>query len=375
MKQSLRIPAALQAGIITCSVILLSGLQACQKSAQTGMSLDDAGIAKPAKMLKDFTQVNLVANSDAYNPARVDASLVNGWGIAWSPTGIAWISAEGTGVSTVYRADGSQVLAPVAIPSPAAPAGGHPTGMIFNGTSDFKLPNGNPARFIFDGVDGVISGWNGGPAAIKMVDHAATAAFTGLAIANSGGANYLYAANFRAGTIDVFDKNYIQVMTMPFTDPALPPGYAPFNIQETGGKLYVMYAKVGDNGEEAAHPGAGIVSIFNTDGSFVKRFISHGQLNAPWGIAKAPAGFFDTGTDLSDVFLVGNFGDGHINAYNADGLSLGQLRQHGNPIEIEGLWAISFAPVTATTVDPHKLFFAAGPADETDGLFGYIVKQ
>ncbi len=163
-------------------------------------------------------------------------------------------------------------------------------------------------------------------------------------------------------------------MTMSFTDPSLPAGYAPFNIQAIGDKLYVMYAKVGVGAEEPG-PGNGYVSIFNTDGTFVERFVSRGQLNAPWGVAKAPAGFWGEGEENPEnAILIGNFGDGRINAFDADGNFLGQLRMHGNPIVIEGLWAIMFAPASATAIDPNKLFFAAGPGGEEHGLFGYIHK-
>lgn len=334
-----------------------------------------ANKSKVPQLLKDFTQVNLVGNNDEYNPARVDPLLVNGWGLAFSPTGIAWISAQGTGVSTVYNSEGAQVLPAVSIPSPGGATGGNPTGVVFNGTTGFKLPNGNPARFIFDGVDGVISGWNGGAAAIKVIDNSSTSAYTGLAIATDGGNSFLYAANFRAGKIDVFDKDWAAVNNKPFVDPNLPSGYAPFNIQAVGQQLYVMYAKVDPaKGEEEKGPGLGYVDIYNTDGSFVKRFVSNGQLNAPWGVAWAPAGFFGTDENAQPAILIGNFGDGHINAYGPDGNFLGQLRAHGNPIVIEGLWAISFPPATATSINPNRLYFAAGPDDEKDGLFGYIVK-
>ena len=254
------------------------------------------------------------------------------------------------------------------------------TGAVFNSTSDFVLSNGSPARFIFDGIDGVISGWNpaAGNNAIKAVDRSSSSVYTGLATGHVGTNNYLYAANFRTGNIDVFDKNFawVSLPGMPFMDPSLPMGYAPFNIQNIGGWLYVMYAKVGPDGDEDAAPGNGYVSIFNMDGQFVKRFTSRGQLNAPWGIAQAPASFFgdETVTTNTPVILVGNFGDGRINAFDAEGNFLGQLRAHGNPIVIEGLWAISFAPSTAAAINPNQLFFTAGPDDETHGLFGYISK-
>lgn len=329
---------------------------------------------KVPQSLKDFTQVNLVGDNDEYNPARIDPLLVNAWGITFSPGGIVWISANGTGKSPVYNKDGIQVLPAVSIPSPTAADGGAPTGIVFNGSSDFKLPNGNPARFIWAGDDGVLSGWNGGTAATRMVNNSPAGGYFGLALANDGGNNFLYAANLNEGKIDVFDKNWIQV-SKPFPDPNLPASYSPFNIQAIDNLLYVMYAKVGPDGSEIHHEGFGLVDIYNPDGSFVKRFISNGQLNSPWGIAKAPAGFYGSGFgDIQNTFLVGNFGDGRINAYNWDGTFLGQLRAHGKPIVIDGLWAISFAPTTATTVDPNSLFFNAGPDEETHGLFGYIKK-
>jgi len=348
----------------------------CQKN-KTPLTSEEVVSApfKQPQQLKDFQQFNLVANNNEYGAVRVEPNLVNAWGIAFAPSGIAWVNSEATGLSFLYDKTGTPPRAPVAIPGPATPTGGHPTGIVFNGSSDFKLLNGNPARFIFVGVDGVLSGWNSGNFAERKANNSATSAYTGLAIGNDAGANFLYAANFRTGNIDVFDKDYVQVFTKPFTDPNLPAGYSPFNIQNVGGKLYVMYAKVDPaTGEEDAHPGFGIVDIYNTNGILDKRFTSNGQLNAPWGVAKAPPGFFADEDGMSDVILVGNFGDGHINAFNSDGRFLGQLRAHGQPVEIEGLWAISFAPTTATTIDPNWLFFAAGPDDEEDGLFGYITK-
>jgi len=331
-----------------------------------------------SKVINNFEQVNLVANNNKYHAARIDPKLLNAWGLAFSPNGIAWISSEGAGVSTVYDKEGLEVRPPVAIPSPGAPTGGHPTGVVFNGSADFVLSNGQPARFIFVGDDGVLSGWNGaaGNTAIKVLNNSATSVYLGLALANDGGANFLYAANFKTSKIDVFDKNFAQVMTKPFKDPAIPAGYAPFNIQTIGDKLYVMYAKVAANGDEQVGAGLGYVDIYNTNGTLVKRFASKGPLNAPWGVAQVSASFFDDDLKSNESkesgILVGNFGDGRINVYTMDGKFVGQLGSHGHAIEIEGLWAISFPPVTATTIDPNRLYFTAGPEDEVDGLFGYI---
>ncbi len=328
--------------------------------------------------LKDFNQVNLVANKSGYGAVRVDPNLINGWGIAFGPSGPAWVSAEGTGLSVIYNAMGADVRPSVVIPGPSSPSGGHPTGAVFNGGTGFKLSNGNPARFIFVGLDGVISGWNTGNNA-ELVEHDAEAVYTGAALLANGSNTYLYTANFKEAEIEVYDTLWNEV-DMSFSDPAMPTGYSPFNIQNIGDKLFVMYAKVADNGEEEAGPGNGYVDIYNADGSFVRRFASRGVLNAPWGVAKAPEGFFDD-DDKKDknknpksAILVGNFGNGYINAFDESGIFLGELRKHGKPIQIDGLWAISFAPSTAVTVNPNWLFFASGPNDEEDGLFGYITR-
>ncbi|MES1198327.1 MAG: TIGR03118 family protein [Chitinophagaceae bacterium] len=348
----------------------------CQKNIQETKE-EDLQVAKVAKSFKDFTQVNLVDNNGEYDAAIEDPNLINGWGIAFSSGGTAWVSSEAVGVSAVYNREGViQGISPVAIPSPGAATGGHPSGQVFNTTAaDFILTNGSKAAFIFAGLDGVISGWNGGAgtAAIKMIDSSSSnAVYAGITLASDGGANFLYAANFSAGRIDVFDKDFKSVTTKPFWDPDIPAGYAPFNIQNIAGKLYVMYAKVDpEEHEEEVGPGLGYVDIYNADGTLDKRFASKGQLNAPWGVAMAPASFF--GDDGQPAILVGNFGDGHINAYNLDGVFIGQLRAHGEPIVIEGLWAITFPPSTST-IDPNRLYFAAGPDDETEGLFGYIIK-
>ncbi|MBF9254097.1 TIGR03118 family protein [Pontibacter sp. 172403-2] len=338
----------------------------------TGCDQIDDFFSDDPKVLKDYKQVNLVANtSEEYDAARVDPKLVNAWGIAFSPTGIAWVNAAGTGLSFVYDKDGNELRPAVAVPSADGSSPSPITGIIFNGSTDFKLPNGDPARFIFDGVDGVITGWNTGNEAVVVVDNSATAAYTGLASATAGGASFLYAANFRSGKIDVFDANFAPVTDKPFTDSNLPAGYAPFNIQNIDNELYVLYAKVGANGRDEAGAGQGYVSVFNPDGHLLKRFASKGQLNAPWGIAKAPAGFIG---NSDGAILVGNFGDGRINAYAMDGEFIGQINDQDGPITIEGLWAISFVPGTATNIDPNRLYFAAGPDDEEHGLFGYITK-
>jgi len=344
------------------------------------------------KKLKHFEQVNLVANNGEYDAPNIDPLLINAWGLAWAPSGIAWVNSEDGHVSALYNGEGVAPRIPVNIPGPGGPATGNPTGIVFNGSSDFMLSNGASARFLFVGADGVLSGWNGtaGDNAISIKDNSATSAYTGLAIGVSNGANFIYAADFRSGKIAVWDKNFDPV-DMAFLDPSIPNGYAPFNIQAVGDWLYVTYAKVADDGEEEVGVGKGFVSIFNTDGSFVKRFASRGLLNAPWGVTMANKSFFEDDEDNSgdngdgeygksqhhdsNMILVGNFGDGKINVYTTGGSFVGQLLSHGRPIVIEGLWAIGFAPSTATSIDPNRLYFTAGPENEEDGLFGYLIKK
>lgn len=344
------------------------------------------GCRKPndrSRNLKNFVQTNLVANNNEYNAATIDPTLINGWGLAFSSGGTPWVNSQDGHVSEVYSSEGMILRPGVNIPSPGGPTGGNPSGIVFSSSAtDFLLPapNSQPARFIFAGLDGVLSAWNGaaGDNAVAVSNESTTSVYTGLAIGWSNNANYIYAANFKEGSIDVYDKEFEEV-EMSFKDPHLPAGYAPFNIQAVGDWLYVMYAKVAASGEEEAGMGNGYVSIFKTDGSFVKRFASKGALNAPWGIAKAPASFFHDDADDNEnhegIILVGNFGNGRINAYKMDGRFLGELWTHSAPIEIEGLWGISFPPVTATAIDPNRLYFAAGPDEETHGLFGYISKK
>jgi uncharacterized protein (TIGR03118 family) len=361
--------------LLACLLLLLSG---CKKH------LDQVA-------LTDFKQVNLVANNNEYGATHIDPALINGWGLAFSSGGIAWVGSQGGHVSTVYDKDGNTVRPPVNIPSPGGPTGGNPTGVVFNsgGPNDFILSNKQRAAFLFVGLDGILSGWNGaaGNNAIPIINNVGQAVYTGLAIGEFNNHRYLYGANFMKGQIDVCDETFTP-LKMSFRDPGLPAGYAPFNIQNIEDKLYVAYALVGPDGRDVPGVGNGIVSIFNMDGSFVKRFATGGKLNAPWGLAKAPASFFADNSDnglenlwghahkrRQPAILVGNFGDGRINAFSLNGEFLGQLKSKDKVITIDGLWAITFPPVSATTIDKNRLYFAAGPDEEEHGLFGYIVKD
>ena len=342
-------------------LLALFTLQACKKNP----------LHNPFE--NDFQKIVLVADSSSYSPVTTDPNLLNGWGIAFAPSGPAWVSSNGAGLSTIYNALGSILRPPVTIPSSTSSTGGSPTGVVFNGGTGFRLSNGNAAKFIFADEDGVIAGWNTGNAA-EVAKNDAGAAYKGLTIATDNGVPYLYVANFKEHAVDVYDTLWNEV-SRPFTDPNLPAGYSPFNVQNINGKIYVVYAVVGDGIDEAAGPGAGIVDIYNPDGTLVRRFASHGPLNAPWGITWTPSSFWGSKLNAPNIILVGNFGDGRINAFDEHGNFLGPLRSEGKPIVIDGLWGLSFAPTTATTVNSDWLFFAAGPKDEADGVFGYIAPE
>ena len=306
--------------------------------------------------------------------AATDPDLVNGWGIAAGPaSGPAtpwWVSDNGTSKSTLYNGNtGAKLGLVVTIP-------GAPTGVVFNGTADFQVNAGTGLKaslFIFDTDTGQIAGWNGvGTVAINKVT-TANSKYTGLAIGSTGGKNYLYAANFITAHVDVFDGSFTPAtLAGDFVDPRLPQGYAPFGIQAIGNEIFVAYAKQSpDKHDEVVGKHRGFVSVFGMDGTFHGRVASRGVLDAPWGLAKAPANFGKFSGDL----LVGNFGDGRIHAYKwtSDGWKLhGTLRgPHDRPIVIEGLWGIGFGNGGAAG-PTNTLYFAAGTDEEEHGLFGSI---
>jgi uncharacterized protein (TIGR03118 family) len=364
------------------------------------------------KDLRDFNAVVLVANEASYKPkTTVDPALINGFGVAWSPGGTAWVNSVFGNVSELYNSEGVIVRPGVKIPSRTETTGGFPCGIVFSGGMGFNLANGTGATFLFSGFDGVLSGWNGGDSAVRILAPTG-ASYTGLAIGASGGQNLIYAANFGQKKIVVWDTQF-HLVKLSFIDPTIPEEYSPYNIQAVGNYLFVMYAKLntveGDplKGRPVAGAGAGFVSVFNMDGTLVKRFASRGTLNVPWGVTLAPASFLEgqdlyngggdghggygvasilpsTGNDVGGaqrevkgpVILVGNFGDGHINVFSQEGDYLGQLQSKSRkqPLVIEGLWALTFPPSSAG-IDPGRLYFSAGPDAEADGLFGYLIKQ
>jgi len=316
-----------------------------------------------------YQQTNLVADVEGYGAARIDPNLVNPWGMSFSATSPIWISANGTSVSVIYNKDGMTVIPPVTIQN----GNGAPTGQVFNNTTGFVIPEtGRPARFIFAGENGTIDAWNGGSSAVQVADRSSEeAVYKGIAMGNDGTGNFLYVANFKGSKVDVFDSIFQYVTGKPFVDHAIPPNYGPFNIRNINGNLYVTYAKhkAPDNEDDQKGKGNGYVDVFNTKGELLSRFASKGALNSPWGIVPAVPGF----SPVANAILIGNFGDGRINVYDENGGFMGSLKNvDGHDIIIDGLWAIEN---NIHNADPEQLYFTAGPADETHGLFGYINKK
>jgi len=333
-----------------------------------------------------------------------DPNLVNPWGVAASASGPFWVSDADAGVSTLYITSGQPQSLVVSIPAPGDPQGasGAPTGIVFNsaaGLGAFQISGVNasnepvtaPAVFLFATEDGTIAGWNPGvnppgfdPAtagthAIIAFDHSAVpdeenhAIYKGLALAQDGnGGAFLYATNFRSGKVDVYDAGFQPKTFSPnaFNDPKLPRNYAPFNIVLIGNRMFVTYAvQDEDHEDDVKGMSHGIVDTFDISGNMLARFAQHGQLNSPWGVALAPAGFGEHGGEL----LIGNFGNGHINAFNpTTGELIDKVRDpHGQSIAIDGLWTIMFGN-GGRGGDPNTLYFTAGVNDETDGLFGSL---
>jgi uncharacterized protein (TIGR03118 family) len=311
-----------------------------------------------------LVQTNLVSDIPGM-AATTDPNLKDPWGVSFSPTSPIWVSDRGTGVSTLYNGIGTPSQLVVTVP-PGTPATG-PTGQVFAGGTNFRL-NGNPVNFIFDTLGGTIDAWNGGTTA-TITATTPGANFTGLALAN----NTLYAANFKAGGgINVFDSSFAPTtLAGNFTDPNLPSGYAPFNIQNVNGKLYVEYGKLTPGVPVALPGGGGYVDEFDTNGNLIRRLASNGPLNSPWGVTAVPGTGFN-GFAAGDL-LIGNFGNGQINAFDANGNFLQTLSDGtGNPIVNDGLWSIAFDPGAPGSNDINALYFTAGINQGNDGLFGKI---
>lgn len=345
-----------------------------------------AGCGSDNQSVAGFTQTNLVGNL-AGKATITDPNLVDPRGIVAPPAGAWMVANAGSGTSTAYDGNGDLVPAGsgtvvTIAPGAASPSGskGVPSGVVANLTSGFVItaPAGAaPSDFIFATFDGTIAGWSAtvdASNAITVVDNSASGAFyTGVAIgSNPTGGAFLYVASFRADAITVFDEDFAPITPSgSFIDSRLPTNYAPYGIENIAGNIYVTYARQNaQRTEPVPGDGAGYVSVFDTQGNFVRRFTSQGQLNVPWGIAQAPASFGRFGGAL----IIGNSGDGQLNAFDpVSGHFLGQLQKpSGGAVTIRGLWGIGFGNGgTAGSVD--TLYFTAGPAGGTEGLFGTLV--
>jgi uncharacterized protein (TIGR03118 family) len=309
---------------------------------------------------------------------KPDKNLINGWGISAGPATPWWVSNNGTNTSTLYTGDGTPQALVVGVP-------GGPTGTVFNGGTGFSVMSGGksvPSLFIFATQAGTIEGWPPPPplppvtASVTAIPAAGNAIFTGLAI--SADYSTLYAADFANGKVDVWDSTWAPVSAPgAFTDPYLNPSqhYGPFGIQQANGSIFVTYAKQSDTpGEEVHGRGLGIVDEYSPTGAFIGRVGSFGDLNSPWGVAWAPAAGF--GTHEGEL-LVGNFGDGRISTFvklpSGRWLADDQLRDaNGHRIAIDGLWGIGFGNGGKSGLTT-SLYFAAGPDEETHGLFGTVI--
>jgi uncharacterized protein (TIGR03118 family) len=348
--------------------------------AAAGLALAPAAHAK--KNVGQYAERDLVSNVP-FAAELLDPDLVNAWGLAFAPTSPAWVADNGTGVSTLYSGSASVV---VKVPLTVSIPDGAPTGAVFNGITSTGLlitdgVNTRSALFLFASESGKISGWNPTVAAVPP-DTSTTAVtaysdpdgaiFKGLALANTASGPRLYATDFHNGRVLVLDDTFHPVTTLPsgaFSDPKIPAKFAPFGIELLGGNLYVSYAKQDKAAEDdVAGKGNGFVDVYDLDGTLLRRFAAAGPLNSPWGMALAPAGF----GAASGALLIGNFGDGLINAYDpTSGDFLGSLgAEGGKKLTIDGLWALKFS--TATLAPLGTLLFTAGPAGETQGLFGSL---
>ncbi len=383
------------AGATLAAILTASYLGATAADEAGGYIETDLVVNKSVNGVPTLTDKNGVV----HNATFFDPNLQNAWGLTESPTSPFWVSDNGSGKTTLYNTPGMPQSLVVSIPSPSDPLGasGTPTGAAFNPAqaqkaftisgvgSDCETPASAPARFLFATEDGTIVGWNPGvnPAGCdrnkagtygiiavdnSSVTHGANGAvYKGLAIATTGsGGTFLYATNFRGGTVQVYDANFAAVTS--FTDPDLPRSYAPFNVVLIAGELFVTFAvQDAAKHDDVAGQGHGIVDTFDLAGQMLRRFVQHGQLDSPWGVALAPPGF----GELGGALWIGNFGNGHINAFDPrSGEFLDKVRQpKGQALVIDGLWALKFGN-GGNGGNTNTLYFTAGPNDEADGLFG-----
>jgi uncharacterized protein (TIGR03118 family) len=376
---------------IHSNLVLAAGTTACLIAAPVY-----AGDESQASTPNAYVVTNLVSDISG-NATTNDPILQNAWGVAFTPAGSPfWVADNATGCASLYDGTGAKMSLQVKIPlpplpgnvpptackpvnpaAPPSPTPAAPTGTVWNPSSAFLVPGTTRAAvFLFATEDGTISAWSPGltpsDQAVLAVDNSQPspgAVYKGLVFGVNANGVFLFATNFRAGHIDVFDHNYQPAATDgSFADPNIPAGFAPFGIQNINGDLFVTYAKQNaEKHDDVAGKGNGLVDVFDTDGHLLRRLATGGHLNSPWGVARASFAF---GRFSGDI-LVGNFGDGRINVFSSDGKSLGQLSdQNGKPLVIDGLWTLTLGGGAKSSSD--SLFFTAGPNGETDGAFGTI---
>jgi len=357
-------------GVVACGAAIAT-LVSCG-----GGSGSSSSSASPPIQSSSFTATALVSDG-AVSAAHTDVNLKNPWGVAFNPKGFAWVADNGTNVATLY--DGNGVPQSLIVTIPAGKNGSaSPTGIVFNGTQSFTVTeNGKSgtAAFIFAGEGGTITAWAPAVAPtsafVMYDDGTGGAVYKGLALAAMNNSNFLYATDFHNNKIDVFNTAFTKVaMPGAFSDPAIPAGFAPFGIQAIGANLFVTYAmQDAAKHDDVAGTGLGMVDMYDTAGNLKQRFATGSPLNAPWGVAQAPGNF----GSMSGAILIGNFGDGTINAFNASsGQSMGPLNgSNGSPLVEHGVWGIAFGN-DLSNQPSNTLFFAAGPNDEADGVYGRI---
>jgi uncharacterized protein (TIGR03118 family) len=337
---------------------------------------DDEHVAAP------FYSIHALVSDGSVPADHTDPGLVNPWGIVFNPTAVVWIANNGSNTSTLYDGTGAKIPLTVAIPPGAnGPAG--PTGIVFNPTGgsptgDFQVTaNGvtGPAVFLFAAENGTITGWaptvDKNNAILAFDTKQGAAVYKGLALAANGQAEHLYATDFHNAKVDVFDTKFAPVsLSGGFKDPNIPAGYAPFGIANIQGDLYVTYAKQdAERHDDVKGVGFGFVDVFDSNGNLLRRLASGGRLNAPWGIALAPADF----GRFSHYLLIGNFGDGTIDAFDPiTGHRAGRLHTpDGHILKIDGLWGLRFGNGLLSQ-PTSRLFFTAGPQEEQHGLYGRL---
>ena len=381
-----------QVGHVAAVVTTLSALVACgggSGSSSNSTNNSSGGGGTTASAI--YTMTPLVASSSAITALQTDAHLVNAWGLAFNPTADAWIANAGTSTSTIYDGNGTAMApysgGPSSIAIPAGSSGtAEPTGVVFNATSQFVISSGGnsaPASFLFATLGGTIEGWAQGAdpnsAVIAYDGSGRGSMYTGLTMAKDSSGNiFLYAADFKNATVDVFTASFaLQPVGGAFFDAAIPPGYAPYGIQNIpasngSAQIYVTYAEPANTAQHVTMgAGLGYVAVFDADGTLITTLVSKGALNAPWGVALAPGNF----GPLSGALLIGNFGDGAINAYNpTTGASMGPLMLTSTQqLFISGLWALQFGNgVSGSSQPTNTLFFTAGPNGEAAGQYGRI---